>query len=438
MDDAWWRGFDDPLLAELVNRAVAGNTDLAAARARIDQSRALAKAAGAALLPSVDLTGGASRVEQLLETPVGRVTRTLGLPRGYTQYDAGAQASWEIDLFGGARRGREAARADLAAAQAEEGALRVSVASETADAYLALRAPQARQVVAEDQERNQAGLVDLVQRRFVEGLAAERELNRAKAGLEGVRARTAPLRAGIAMEMNRIDVLTGVQAGSTRSSLVPFTIIPTAPNPAGSVSAADLLRRHPDIVAAERRLAASHARVGQAISNYYPRISLSGLIGVASLGTSRLFDGSAVQASGTGGLRWRLLDFGRIDAEVGQARGVEAGALAPWRGAALRATEEVQTALLTLTESRIERTALMRQVDVLRAARRQAQDAYRAGVVGLIDVTDADRDLLFASDSLAIATGNQARAAVAAYRDLGGGWQAEAPAALASAAPGHM
>jgi outer membrane protein TolC len=104
----------------------------------------------------------------------------------------------------------------------------------------------------------------------------------------------------------------------------------------------------------------------------------------------------------------------------------------------LRATEEVQTALLTLTESRIERTALMRQVDVLRAARRQAQDAYRAGVVGLIDVTDADRDLLFASDSLAIATGNQARAAVAAYRDLGGGWQAEAPAALASAAPGHM
>ena len=445
-DGVWWQGFGDPLLARLVDKAVTGNTDLAQARARIDQSRALARAAGAALLPSLDATGGVTTLSQSLATPVGRVTTALGTPRGYTEYDVGARASWEIDVFGGLRRGREAARAELDAAVASTGAVRVAVAAETADAYLTLRALQARLGVAEQQTRNQSLLVDLVRQRFDQGIAAEREYNRASAALDGVRASAAPLRAGIAGQLNRIDVLVGEQPGSNRAELVAVAAIPVAPVPAGSAAPADLLRRRPDVAAAERRLAASNARIGAAVAEYYPHVSLSGLLGVASLGTASLFTGGAVQASGGAGIRWRLFDFGRVDAEVAQARGGQAEALAAWRGSVFHAAEDVETALSRLSEAHVERASLERQVAALTTARRQAQDAYRGGVVGLIDVTDADRELLGAADRLATVRGDEARAAVAAYRALGGGWRSDAPRvagaaggpALASAATGTM
>ncbi|MDB5714740.1 MAG: hypothetical protein JWO15_2137, partial [Sphingomonadales bacterium] len=148
--------------------------------------------------------------------------------------------------------------------------------------------------------------------------------------------------------------------------------------------------------------------------------------------------GSAVQVSGGIGLRWRLFDFGRVDAEVAQARGREAEALAAWRGSVLHAAEDVETALSRLSEARVERAALDRQVAALVLTRAQAQDAYRGGVIGLIDVTDADRELLAASDRLAKVKGDEARAAVAAYRALGGGWRSDATPALASLARGHM
>ncbi len=437
-DADWWRGFHDPLLVALIDRAVSGNTDLAEARARIDQSRALARAAGAALLPSLDATGGITTLSQSRETAVGRVTTALGVPRRYTEYDAGARASWEIDVFGGLRRGREAARADLDAAVAGTGAIRIAVAAETADAYLTLRALQARLAVAEQQTRNEALLVDLVRQRFDQGIAAERELNRANAALDGVRASAAPLRAGIAAQLNRIDVLVGEQPGSNRDRLIAAAAIPDAPVPAGSAAPEDLLRRRPDVVAAERRLAGSTARIGIALAEYYPHVSLTSLLGVASLGPAALFTGNAVQVSAGAGLRWRLFDFGRVDAEVAQARGGEAEALAAWRGSVLRAAEDVETALSRLSEARVERAALERQVAALTAARRQAQDAYQGGVVGLIDVTDADRELLGAADRMATVRGDEARAAVAAYRALGGGWRRDARPVLAAAAAGTM
>ncbi len=437
-DGDWWRGFNDPVLSALVERAVAKNLDVAKAGARIAQSRAVAKAAGAALLPSVDATGGVSTVSQSRETPVGRVTTALGVPRGYTQYEAGGSASWEIDLCGGLRRGREAARAELGASEMDAAAVRVAVAAETADAYLSLRALQARLGVAEGQTRNQALLLDLIQRRFAEGVSAEREVNRTRAALEGVEASAAPIRAGIAAQMNRIDVLVGEQPGSNRALLAQAAEMPSAPAPSGSARPEDILRRRPDVAAAERRLAASNARIGQAAADYYPHISLSGLLAVASIGTSRLLTGGAVQASGTAGLRWRLFDFGRVDAEVAQARGRQAEELAAWRGSVLRAAEDVETALSKLAEAHVQRAGLERQVAALTLTRRQAQDAYQGGVVALIEVTDANRDLLDASDLLVNVRGEEARAAVTAYRALGGGWRVDGAQGLALQTARHM
>lgn len=433
-DAGWWRGFDDPLLSDLVAAAIAGNTDVEQAAARIVQSRAAVRGTGAALLPTVDGTGSVTTVQQSRDTAIGRITQAFGVGRDYTEYAGGTQASWEIDLFGGLRRGREGARADLAASEAGGAAVRIAVAAETADAYLTLRTLQARLAVARQQESNEALLADLVRQRFGQGLAAERDVNRATADLEGVRAGMAPLRAAVEAQLNRLDVLTGAMPGTDRARLIAPAAIPVAPLPAGSTAPADLLRRRPDIVAAERRLAASSARVGVAVSEYYPKVSLAGLVGVASLGTANLFTGGAVQASGGAALRWRLFDFGRVDAEVAAARGRQAEALAAWRGTVLAAAEDVETAVARLAETHHQRDHLAAQVAALTRARGQAQAAYAGGVVGLIEVTDADRELLRAADALAGVRGDEARAAVAAYHALGGGWTG-VPATIAVAGP---
>lgn len=432
VDQDWWQGFGDPILAGLVAKALAANLDLAAASARIDQSRAVARRAGADLLPTLGGVGDVTTLSQSQDTPIGQISNAFGAPRGYTQYSVGAQASWELDVFGGNRRRRESARDRLASQIADAGAVRIAVAAETADAYLALRALQARLDVAERQERTELQLVDIVQQRVDKGLAADRELNRSTGELDGVRASLAPLRAGIATELNRLDVLVGDQPGANRALLVEHRAIPEAPDPSGSAVPTDLLRRRPDVVAAERRLAAANAGIGVAVSEYYPHISLSGLFGVASLGTSSLFTGGAVQASGGAGLRWRLFDFGRVDAEVAQAKGARAEALAEWRKSALTAAEDVETAISRLVEARAESVALDRQVNVLTKARAQADLAYRGGVVALIDVLDADRELLAASDRQASIRAEEARAAVVAYRALGGGWQSDVQVASKS------
>ncbi|WP_213739416.1 efflux transporter outer membrane subunit [Bradyrhizobium sp. dw_411] len=422
-DADWWRGFYDPVLVSLVDKAIAGNTDLAKAFARIEQSRAAARGAVAALLPSADGTGSATAVRQSLDSPLGAASHILGLPRDYNEYALGAEASWELDVFGGLRRSSEAAHADFAASEADAGAIAVSVAAETADAYLTLRGLQTRLAIADNQVKTEQGLVGVVRQRFNEGLAPERELNRAEAELESVRSSTAPLRAAIAAQLNRLDVLVGDEPGANRALLAGSRAIPAAPRPAGSAAPTDLLRRRPDIVAAEARLAASNARIGVAIADYYPHVSLAGLVGSASTMTSNLFTAGAVQASGGASVRWRLFDFGRVDAEVAQAKGRDAEALAAWRGAALHAAEDVETALVRLAEARTERASLVRQIEQLRKARDETRRAYAGGVAVLIDVFDADRQELAASDRLATVRANEARAAVAAYRALGGGWQ---------------
>jgi outer membrane protein TolC len=186
----------------------------------------------------------------------------------------------------------------------------------------------------------------------------------------------------------------------------------------------DVLRRRPDIIAAERRLAASNERIGAAISDYYPKISLSGALGVDSLNSGHLFSSSAFQAVGVGALRWRLLDFGKIDAEVAQARGANAEALAVYRQAVLRAAEDVENSFSLLSQTEAYQSELQAQVQELVQARDLSEQAYRAGSITLTDVLDADRQLLAAQDELDASKADAARAAVVVFRALGGGWDA--------------
>ena len=419
----WWAGFDDPGLSRVVARALAANLDIAQAEARVRQSRAAAKAAAAALLPKVDANASAVNQEQSLRSFIGEIGQHLpGYKRETDVYDVGLGASWELDAFGGLTRTRQAARARARASLDDLAAVRVSVAAETADAYLQVRAFQARLAVARRQETVERDLVDLLNRRTTQGVASDRELHEARAALEGVRSTIPPLTAALEAELNRLDILMGAQAGTWRAELIAPGPIPAPPAIATADGPPALLRRRPDVAAAEQRLVAANAAIGAAISDYYPKLSISGLLGLESLNTTDLFTGQALQHQVAGGLRWRLFDFGRVDAEVGEARGRYAESLAAWRATVLTATGEVETALSNLTQDEAQIGTLTAEIAELEADRRQAETAYEGGVISLIEVRDADRELLAASDQLVQTRAAAARAAVAAYRALGGGW----------------
>jgi NodT family efflux transporter outer membrane factor (OMF) lipoprotein len=422
--EAWWQAFDDPMLERVVERAMAQNLDLEAARGRVLSSRAAAAGAGAAMLPTLDASGDAGEQSISLLSPIGDLARNLpGFRRQTGLYDLGAAASWEIDLFGGLRRQREAAQAQAHAAQADAIAVRLSVAAEAADAYLQIRAYQARLAVARRQQGIEEDLVSLVTRRAAQGVAADRELRQTRAELEGVNATIPPLGAGLDGQYNRLDVLMGAQPGTWRGELAAPAPIPAAPTLRPGDGPADLLRRRPDVMAAEQRLIAANAAIGAAIADYYPKVSISGLLGVESIAPGQLFVADAVQQQIGAGLRWRLFDFGRVDAEVAGARGGKAQALAAWRASILRATGEVEDAFADLSSQEERARDLERQVGELTVARAQAQQAYAGGVLSLIEVRDADRDLLSASDQLVQARAGACRAAIEAYRSLGGGWR---------------
>jgi NodT family efflux transporter outer membrane factor (OMF) lipoprotein len=423
----WWRSFDDPLLASLVDRALAQNLDLQQARARVIQTRAALRYANADLLPSGQISGQASENYQSIESPQGRIASALpGFQREAQSYELDLGASWEIDLFGGKDAARDAARADWQASSAAAVAARLAVAAQTADTYIAIRGLQARLGVAREQEKVQQQLVDLIALQYRKGVAAELQLRQAQGALAQVKAAIPDLEQNLDIAMNALDVLLGVQPGSTRPELASVAPIPIVPAVSSAGGPAALLRRRPDIIAAERTLAASNARIGVAISEYYPKFSLSGLLGTATMGLGGLFGGGSTQASGVLGLRWRLFDFGRIDAEIAAARGRNGEALAAYRLVVLRASEDVENAFSSLVKQQARAQILAEGDTSLSRARGSAFAAYKAGVSSLLDVLDADRRVLETRDAEIQARAAAARAAVASYRALGGGWDAPA------------
>ncbi|AOR61781.1 efflux transporter outer membrane subunit [Pectobacterium wasabiae] len=421
----WWEGFNDPLLSELVSSALAQNLDLAQASARVIQSRAGLSAATAALLPSGSINGQGARAYQSIETPQGRLLNsTPGYNRYGNAYETNLNASWELDIFGGLRRDRQAALADYQASEAGVAATRLAVAAQTADIYITLRGLQARLEIANRQVNTQQELRDKVQLLHSKGLAAEYQVRQIEGALSQVQASVPVLQIGIDSAMNALDVMLGTPPGTHRAQLASSGAIPPSPQFISTGTPADLLRRRPDIIVAERHLAASNARIGVAISEYYPKFSLSALLGSAtSVSSGNLFSNGANQSAGVLGLRWRLFDFGRINAQIDQAKGQEAEALAAYRLSILSATEDVENAFSALLNRETQTTTLTAGETALASARQSSFIAYQKGTASLIDVLHNDETLLQTSDARAQAQTESARAAVAAFKALGGGWQ---------------
>jgi outer membrane protein TolC len=218
-------------------------------------------------------------------------------------------------------------------------------------------------------------------------------------------------------------VLLGAQPGTYRAELSAVAAIPSAPPIADAGGPAELIRRRPDLVVAEQRLRASNARIGSALSEYYPKVSLSGLVGTATTTLSTAFQDPATQAQGVLGLRWRLFDFVRVGAEVKAAKGRHAEALAAYQQSVLRATEEVEDAFSSLVKREAQERTLAEGDASLTKARAAAEAAYRGGAVSLIEVLDADARLLALRDARAQARTEAARAAIRSFRALGGGWR---------------
>ncbi|KPW86150.1 efflux transporter, outer membrane factor (OMF) lipoprotein, NodT family [Pseudomonas congelans] len=423
---AWWDGFDDPLLSSFVSRALAQNLDLAQASAQLAQARAGADAATAALLPAGNIDAQTARAHQSVETPLGQVLNSApGYDRYGNSYEANLTASWELDVFGGLRRSRQAALAEYQASQAGVAAARLAVAARTADTYITIRGLQARLAITRRQVQTRQDLLEKVQLLYERGLSPEYEVRQIEAELLQVQATMPILQTGLDAAMNALDVMLGVPPGTHRSSLAEAGPIPHTPELASTGTPADLLRRRPDLIVAERRLAASNARIGVAISEYYPKLSLSALLGSATaVSSGNLFTGGASQSAGVLGLRWRLFDFGRVNARIGQAKGQEAEALAAYRQSVLRATEDVENAFSSLANRETQAAMLDKGEAALASARQSSFASYSKGAASLIEVLRADEKMLQVADSNAQAKVESAQAAVAVFKALGGGWQA--------------
>lgn len=423
--EGWWRGFNDPVLDRLVGRALAQNLDLTQATARVTQARAGLGAATAALLPSASIQGQAATVHASTQTPTGRLLpATPGFDRDGSSYEGNLVAGWELDVFGGARRDREAALARYDAAKAGVAAARLTVAAQTADTYMLVRGLQERLAIARRQVETQSRLVDTVRLQYERGVAADLQLRQAQGALAQTRASIPVLEEGLEAALNAMDVIQGAQPGTYRAELVTPAAIPAAPGLADAGGPAELLRRRPDLIVAEQRLRASNAEVGSALSQYFPKLSLSGLVGTATTSRDTLFEGPAAQAQGVLGLRWRLFDFGRVNAEVKAAKGRKAEALAAYQQAVLRASEDVENAFVSLIK-REDQTRVLSDGEIsLARARTASQAAYEAGAVSLVEVLDADARLLAVRDARAQAKTEAARAAIRSFQALGGGWSA--------------
>ncbi len=413
----WWKTLGDPLLDDLIARAIAGNTDVGHAIAQVRVARAARSGASAALFPDLDATVDYQR----RQSPGTTVSPTSS--REFNDYSVGFDSAWEIDLFGGLRRSNEKAAAELEAAGADLREVLISVLAEVARNYVEVRSLQARLTIATDNVRSQRDTADLVRWRFQAGLANALDVDQAEYNLAETRSRVPALETELAAARNRIAVLTGASAGSLDAELATAGPIPSPPANVTVGLPADLLRRRPDVAAAERRLAAATAAVGVATADLYPSLSLSGSFTIAATDVAAL-DSAAARGFSVGPtLRWNLFDAGRLRSVVAERSAQADAALADWQAAVLAAYEETANALVAYAREQERRDRLAEARAAARKAQELARAQYQNGLVDFQRVLEAERAVFGFEESLAVSEAEVVTDLVALYKALGGGWK---------------
>jgi multidrug efflux system outer membrane protein len=412
---AWWEQFQDPVLDGLIERALTDDLDLRIALARVEESRAFLGAARRDRWPGV--SAEIARTESRAQQP-GFTTDRVDVE----SYDAGLATLWELDLFGRVRRGAQAAGAEADAAVADLRDAQVLVAAEVARNYVELRGAQKRLRVARQNLGYQQETLELTRVRLELGRGSELDVASAAARRAATEATIPPLVAAETIAANRLAVLLGERPGGLAAELGFREIEPHLTTLAVDSPAA-LLKRRPDIRAAERQLAAATARIGVAKADLFPRLTLSGFIGFVAGDADELGEGTSRAWSLSPVLSWAGLERGTY-AGVAVAEARASAALASYELTVLRALEETENAFATYGSHRQRLASVVEQATASRSAAELARIQYREGALDFLRLLDAERTLLQAEDEVAAAEANLNASVVLIYKALGGGWEA--------------
>ncbi|SFR83083.1 efflux transporter outer membrane subunit [Sphingomonas jatrophae] len=418
----WWKAFGDAALSGLVERALYANNDVDAAVARLRQARASLRGAEGARLPSAGVSGSVARSlgatgRTIVDPTTGQTISTGG---DTTIYRGGFDASWEADIFGGLRRGVEAAEADLGAARANLADVQTSIAAEVGTNYVSARLAQARLEIARRNLVTQDETVQIVGWRVQAGLVSSLDLEQARQ-LRAQTAATIPtLETNYRNAANRLAILIGEAPGAVDAVLQPRAPVPLAPG--ATDIPAQVIARRPDVAAAERSLAAETARIGVQTAELYPALRLQGSFSGQSTSIGNVLDAGIGNL--VGAITAPIFQGGRIRAAIEGQRAATRAALASYRQTVLLALEEVENALVARRAADLRE----REIDVAAEAARNAviyaRSQYRAGLIDFQTLLDSERSLLSSQDNQASARADRATATVQLYKALGGGWQA--------------
>lgn len=420
-DPSWWALFRDPVLVELEREALAANLDLQAAGARLAQSRAALQVSGAGLLPSV--SAGASYARQRASEKGTNALAGASASAPFSLSQAGVDASWELDLWGRARRLRESAAAQVEAAHYDAAAVRVSMTAEVARVYLELRGVQNDLDVA----RSNAGIatksLHVAERRRGQGVATEFDTSVSKAQLASFEAAIPELETRRDALMNALALLLAKPPRALDAQLSAGAALPGLPArvPVGLPS--ELARRRPDILRAEAQLHAATAAIGAARADFYPSVSLSGSFGFQALSFSQLGDWGARQFSAGPVLHLPIFEGGRLAGNLALSEARQQEAAIAYQKTVLAAWHEVDNALATYR--RVQQRAARLDVAVLenRKALNHAERRYAQGAADYLDVLVTQQRLLDSENAASRGRTEMALAMVTLYKALGGGWK---------------
>jgi multidrug efflux system outer membrane protein len=414
----WWKGFEDANLDDLVARAIAHNHNLRIATANLKEARALRRLAVFDLAPTVQ--GSASYSDFLLS----KAAAPPGTPRILRQselYDAGFDATWEIDLFGRVLRSVQAANAGLAATEATRLDVLVSVVAEVARNYFELRGAQNQLAVAHRNADVQTETLKVTQARLEGGRGTDFDVSRSRSLLNLTLSTIPPLEGGIQKTIHQLAVLTGRQPTTLTAELYTPAPLPSA-MPALAVGNPELLlRRRPDIRAAERSLAASTARIGVEMADLFPRVVFVGSVALQADTFAGLGKGGSDAWNFGPRISWAALDLGRVQARIRAADARAEASLAFYELTVITALEETENALVDFGHEQSKQQFLQESAQASQQASDLAHQRYEAGVSDFLSVLDAERTLLEAQDRFAASQTRTATALVAVYKALGGG-----------------
>ncbi len=412
---AFWTEFNDVTLNQLVQEALSANHDLRIALANLNTARALRREARFDLAPTIKASGGYThqRYAQALQPETGRDAR---------YYDAGVDASWELDFFGRARRQLEARKAEAQRGEAALYDAQVLVTAEVTRSYFELRGAQQQLDVALRNVQNQRETLQLVQSQLDNGRGTELDTSRARAQLNSTQAGISTLQAAVARSIHHLSVLTGREPQALQATLQPVAALPGLPLMVPVSDPAELLRRRPDIRISERDLAAATARIGVAVADLFPRVTFTGNLGYAALQVDGLSDAGSGTFLIAPRISWAAFDLGRVRAQIAAAHSRSDAALARYEQTVLQALEETENALVTHTRARERVQHLDAAVADSHQAAELARVRYTSGYIDFLQVLDAERTQLAAENALAEAHTTAATSLVAVYKSLGGGW----------------